>query len=452
MGIRDWLWGTTANTPAEVEKAYDANGNITSARDLASFVTELTGSSTTLADFDYNVNIRAAYLNNVVSAYCLNLIRTNATTAEWEIYRDKEEVDFDLPGDLAAITKLLTRPNPDQSWNQFIQLYLTHRLLAGEAFMYRLPNVGAIRRGNGEVRLIEPNYVTIQGDKYQINPANGTRAYSVATRNPDKTRDIAHVRDWHPSSNRGLSRLSPTWASINNYNLATQWNSSVLANSSKLSMVAVIKSFGGPAAKGGTLAQETADQINRDLKRFSSPEGRGKPLVLGGDIDIKEFGMNPQEMEWIKGQEAMARNIAMGFGVDPILLGLPGDTAYNNKKQAISSLFKLTIMPLLNELKEELEFWFKELLPGNWTLELDLDSVPALEEDRASLWERQERAGGILTINERRTMLGFEPIEGGDALAGVSKPAEPAPGEEPDAEDDINNDEDEDTTDANVTD
>lgn len=446
MGIMNWLLGTTA--PVEVEKAAE----ITSAKELASFVQEMTGASTTIADFDYSVNIRAAYLNNVISAYCLQLIRTNAITAEWEVYNaNDDEVDARRPGDLAALTKLLSRPNPDQSWSQFVQLYLTHRLLAGEAFMYRLPNAGAIRRGNGEVRLIEPNYITIQPKAYQITPTNGAGSYTVATRNPDKSRDICHVRDWHPSSARGLSRLAPAWASINNYNLATQWNSSVLANSSKLSMVAVIKSFTGQAAKGGTLAQETADQINRDLKRFSSPEGRGKPLVLGGDIDIKEFGMNPQEMEFIKGQEAMARNIALAFGVDPVLLGLPGDTAYNNKKQAMSGLFKLTIMPLLEELKEELEFWFKEIIPGEWRLDINLDTVIALEEDRASLWERQAQAAGLLTVNERRAMLGYEPIEGGDVLQGVTPAAEP-PEPEPESEDNINNtDNDEEEANANDT-
>jgi phage portal protein BeeE len=48
-------------------------------------------------------------------------------------------------------------------------------------------------------------------------------------------------------------------------------------------------------------------------------------------------------------------------------------------------------------------------------LAVDLDSVPALASDRAALWEQVTRAP-FLTVNEKRAMTGFAPVEGGDRL------------------------------------
>ena len=50
----------------------------------------------------------------------------------------------------------------------------------------------------------------------------------------------------------------------------------------------------------------------------------GRPMLLEGGLDWKPMGFSPSDMEFQKTKEAAAREIALAFGVPPMLLGIPG--------------------------------------------------------------------------------------------------------------------------------
>ena len=54
------------------------------------------------------------------------------------------------------------------------------------------------------------------------------------------------------------------------------------------------------------------------------------------------MGFSPSDMEFQKTKEAAARDIAIAFGVPPILLGIPGDATYANYQEANRAFFRLT--------------------------------------------------------------------------------------------------------------
>ena len=422
MAFFDFL---KSKTPQAVEKA---NDDITSSRQLASMLLNLDGESLS-GVYDYNKNVHEAYMRNPVAFYCLNLIADAACAPRWELYLNDTEIEQEpnRSNPLRGVYNFIRRPNELQSLNEFIREFLIHFYLAGEAFITVLPDTKAFARGNGKLMLLDPANVQIDGKFYVIN---GTER--VPMENADGTRDILHVREWSPDSKRGMSRLQPAWLSVSNMNQAQRWNHSVLKNSGRLSLVAVMKSFG--ETKGSTLTSEQLEDLNKDITKFATGAGRGKPFVATGDWDFKELGLNNKDLEWLKGMEAMARNIALAFGIDPVLLSLPGDSTYSNKEQALSSLFKNIAMPRLNQLLDELEHWFKQMIPGDWEFRLNLDDVIALEPEREKKWARQRDAADILTINERRELIGYEPIEGGDVLGSApaeeEKPADDKPSDD----------------------
>ena len=61
--------------------------------------------------------------------------------------------------------------------------------------------------------------------------------------------------------------------------------------------------------------------------------------------------------------------------------------------------------------------WMKEIIPGDWEIRLNYDDIPALEAERVQLWERQAKAADILTIDERRALLGYAPIADGNRIS-----------------------------------
>ena len=47
------------------------------------------------------------------------------------------------------------------------------------------------------------------------------------------------------------------------------------------------------------------------------------------------MGFSPSDMEFRTTKEAGAREIALAFGVPPMLLGVPGDATYANYQEAL---------------------------------------------------------------------------------------------------------------------
>ena len=117
------------------------------------------------------------------------------------------------------------------------------------------------------------------------------------------------------------------------------------------------------------------------------------------------MSMTPADMDFATLKAAAARDIALAFGVPPMLLGLPGDSTYANYREANRALWRLTLLPLaaklLSALCEGLAPWFPKE-----TLAIDLDHVPALAEDRERLWT-QVSGANFLGEDEKRAMLGL---------------------------------------------
>jgi HK97 family phage portal protein len=84
-------------------------------------------------------------------------------------------------------------------------------------------------------------------------------------------------------------------------------------------------------------------------------------MVLEGGLDWKQMGYSPKDMEFISAKDGAAREIALAFGVPPMLLGLPGDNTYANYREANVALWRLTLLPLLTRvltaLAMHLQWW-----------------------------------------------------------------------------------------------
>jgi hypothetical protein len=78
----------------------------------------------------------------------------------------------------------------------------------------------------------------------------------------------------------------------------------------------------------------TADQFER-LKEelaagFSGHDNAGRPMLLEGGLRWQSLSLTPADMDFAGLKAAAAREIALAFGVPPVLLGLPGDATYAN--------------------------------------------------------------------------------------------------------------------------
>src|SRR6201999_1922698 len=108
------------------------------------------------------------------------------------------------------------------------------------------------------------------------------------------------------------------------------------------------------------------------------------PLILEGGLDWKAMSLSPQDMDFMEAKHTAAREIALAFGVPPMLLGIPGDNTYSNYQEAYKVFFRGTVLPLAMRIGGALTHWLAPAFGDGIRLAVDIDTVPALAKDRAS--------------------------------------------------------------------
>jgi HK97 family phage portal protein len=212
---------------------------------------------------------------------------------------------------------------------------------------------------------------------------------------------VLHLALFHPLDDHyGLAPLEAAQQSLDLHNAAARWNKALLDNSARPSGALVY------SAGTGKLTDDQFTRLKAELElAFQGGANAGRPMVLEGGLDWKSIAISPKDMDFIEAKHTAAREIALAFGVPPMLLGIPGDNTYSNLAEANRALWRQTIVPLVKRVTDDLSFWLAPAFGGGVTIEPDLDGVEALAEDRASLWARVGGAG-FLTDEEKRGILG----------------------------------------------
>lgn len=232
----------------------------------------------------------------------------------------------------------------------------------------------------------------------------GGEAITIALEDETGWPNLVHLKGFHPADDHyGAGCLSAAAPAVAVHNAASAWNRALLDNAARPSGALVYS-----PNDGAPLAQEQFDRLKSELAAAYQGAGNaGRPMLLEGGLSWQSMALSPADMDFAGLKAAAARDIALAFGVPPMLLGLPGDNTYANFPEAGRALWRLTLLPLagriLDGLLHGLDPWF-----AGKTLAIDLDRVPALAEDREALWA-QVSAADFLSAEEKRALLGIAP-------------------------------------------
>ncbi len=279
-------------------------------------------------------------------------------------------------------------------------------LLHGNAFVQVLTGPDGPPR---ELFALRPERVTIETDARGWPASFLYRAGDAVTRLPAEDAQgrlaVIHVKMVHPLDDHyGLGCLGAAAGAIAIHNAATRWNKALLDNAARPSGALVYE----PGEAGAVLAQEQFDRLRAELdSSFSGAGNAGRPMLLEGGLKWQALSMTPADMDFVGLKAAAAREIALAFGVPPMLLGLPGDAAYANYREANKALWRLGILPIAQVILDGLAQGLRPHFPA-LTMAVDLDRVTALSEDRERLWA-QVSAADFLSNEEKRAMLGIMP-------------------------------------------
>ena len=276
-------------------------------------------------------------------------------------------------------------------------------LLHGNAYVQLLTDAD---EKPAELVMLRPERVSVETDSNGWPVAYRYRAGANVTRlaRADGLGRVlvAHIRSLHPRDDHyGMGCLGAACAAASVHNRASRWNKGLLDNAARPSGALTYES-----GDGSLLSSEQFTRLKDELEaEFSGTANAGRPLLLEGGLKWQALSLTPADMDFVALKEGAARDIALAFGVPPVLVGLPGDATYANAREAGRALYRQTILPMaariLGELSAMLSGW-----GGKVTLAVDTDQISELAEDRAKLWE-QVGAASFLSDEEKRTMLGF---------------------------------------------
>ena len=129
-----------------------------------------------------------------------------------------------------------------------------------------------------------------------------------------------------------------------------------------------------------------------------------------------EMGFKPVESGVSEQQTLSKRDIASIFHVPPQLIGDTASATYNNYKEARLSLYMEAVLPWLHVFVRD---WNETIGRDlNSRLAVDRDSFEGIAAARNEATERVHKlwTAGLITQNEARRDLEYDPAEGGDVF------------------------------------
>lgn len=356
------------------------------------------------------------YSRNVVAFRCINLVASAVASVEPQLYR-KGRFGLEKIEQHDLLT-LIEHPNAAQSCREFFGSLAGDFQVGGNAYVLGT-GLDRGKRRPQELQPLNPGKVRVEpGEgffpvKYEYRPGSGSVTAFPVDQVTGRSA-VLHLKTYNPLSPWcGLSPITAAAFGIDQHNQAGIWNQALLQNGARPSGALVVKDSEG---KPADLSEEQYARLKEMIDaQFSGSGNSGKPLLLEGGLEWQEMSLNPKDMDFIEGKHSAARDIALAFGVPPMLLGIPGDATYSNMFEARLALWTDTVLPMLGLILDGFNRWLCPLYGDDLYFWYDEENIPALEPLRKQKAERIEASGSI-SINEKRRAMGYDDTEGGDVI------------------------------------
>lgn len=353
---------------------------------------------------DYASQANDGYIRNSVVHACIREIAGAAAGVPWILYErqangDRKEI-VDHP-----ILALIDRPNPMQGQFEFIETLISYLYLSGNTYIESVSPQAFSKNPPRELYVLRPDRIRILPDPVELISGYEYKAGGHTVTFP---RDqILHMKLFNPMDDfYGLSPVQVAALAINKLNEGDKWNSALLQNAAVPS---------GALISSQRLGDEQFNRLKSQFQEnYQGAVNARKPLLLEDGLDWKELSVSPKDMDWIEGHKLSALQIAQIYNMPAELIGIVAAT-HQNRKEARKALYSEVVLPALHRLRDAFNNWLVPRYGENLELEINSDKIDAMSEDRDALWDRVTKSD-FLTVNEKREIIGYEALAGGDVI------------------------------------
>ena len=373
--------------------------------------------------------IEKGYQYNTTIYSIVNLIAKTAATIPFQIYEIKNENELKrykaMTSGIAngsALHKaevlrkhaleevadtelhdLLSRPNPAQSYNAWIQEIIAFGKLTGNRYIYGLkPDTGA-NKGKFKELYVLPS------QKVEINSGgifDPVKSYSLDYNGQYKmaAEDICHIKDFNPyydgtgSHLYGMSPLKAGLRSLDTNNEAVSTGAKYLQNQTARGVL---------MSDEGDINEVQAQQLKEKFKQnYQGSNNAGDIVITPKKLSWINFGMSASDLSLIEQYNASIKDLCNIYSVPAQLLNNTESSTYNNMVEAKKTLYQNAVIPELNKIKDELNRWLVPAYGENLYIDFDYSSISEMQEEMDKVVNQMSQAWW-LTPNEKRQAMSY---------------------------------------------
>ena len=332
---------------------------------------------------------------------CVNKIAKSTAAVDIDLFRI-----INSEGDIEEIMNhplldLIYKVNPYQTKSEFWEIVVINRLLAGDAFIYKVRNnVGQVV----ELWNLRPDFVTIVKDPEQF-----VKAYEFHKADGGKVifepEDIIHLRRPTPLDDYyGASPIKSAQTRIDTESYAGQFQRDFFLNNARPDAVLATDNNINPTQKKEI--REAFEEKHLGLGKNS------KLAILEAGLKYQQISISQREMDYIESMKFTRDDILVAFGMPKSVVAITDDVNLANAKAGMEIYQSEVVKPEVGSIVEYLN---EMLVTPDFDEALFLDYDDPTPENRDQTIKEYDSGliQGWLLINEVRQRENLPPIDGG---------------------------------------
>lgn len=343
---------------------------------------------------------------------CVDFLSNSIAQLPLKVYKRNGETDRERDRDSVA-SKLLWRPNEDQTGYEFIRALASEYFVFGTVYVWVIPDADS--ESGWQIRIIPSEWIV---NTRSIN-AYAQASIRVSTSQGNVVdiprTEFVQFKTYSPGNPGGyISPVSGLRQTLQEQIEAGNFRKQLWHSSGRLNAQIV-----RPAN-----VQPWDDEARRKFVtafRESWGEGGSKAgsiPVLEDGMEIKPFSTSFKEAQWTESVKLSRESVAAAYGVNPSLIWHSDTQTYASSKDNARALYAECLGPVLQMLQQRINSFLLPMIGADSDIYVEFDLTEKLKgsfEERASIIQASV-GGPWMTRNEARADNNLPPIDGGDEL------------------------------------
>ena len=343
---------------------------------------------------------------------CVDFLSNSIAQLPLKVYKRNGETDRERDRDSVA-SKLLWRPNEDQTGYEFIRALASEYFVFGTVYVWVIPDADA--ESGWQMRIIPSEWIVNTRSLNAYAQASIRVSTSQGNVVDIPRTEFVQFKTYSPGNPGGyISPVSGLRQTLQEQIEAGNFRKQLWHSSGRLNAQIV---------RPANVQPWNDEARQKFITAFRESWGAGGSKagsipVLEDGMEIKPFSTSFKEAQWTESVKLSRESVAAAYGVNPSLIWHSDTQTYASSKDNARALYAECLGPVLQMLQQRINSFLLPMIGADSDIYVEFDLTEKLKgsfEERASIIQASV-GGPWMTRNEARADNNLPPIDGGDEL------------------------------------